>query len=177
MPDMNMDKPQRFTPPASEMSDAVALQIAMQEAATPAWGTVALFFVEISMWATSGYAAITHTWPMWVCFLVSLVAIYMNYTPHHEAVHGSIAVFFVATAILGASLGGYAGLSQTTAVEDGTMRRLGVGGATSSSNGNGAPVYPNVYVRLRRVGSVIYILSYIVIDVAYTVAAPRVRLA
>ncbi len=37
-----------------------------------------------------------------------------------------------------------------------TNRRLGVGGATSSSNGNGNPVYPNVYVRLRRVGSVIY---------------------
>lgn len=85
MPDMNIDAPQ-----PSEMSDAVALQIAMQEAATPAWGTVALFVVEITMWAVSGYAAITHMWPIWVCFLVSLTAIYMNYTPHHEAVHGSI---------------------------------------------------------------------------------------
>ena len=47
MPDMEMDTPQRFAPAASDMSDAVALQIAMQEAATPAWGTVALFVVEI----------------------------------------------------------------------------------------------------------------------------------
>ena len=45
----------------------------------------------MTMWAVSGYAAITHLWPMWLCFLVSLTAIYMNYTPHHEAVHGSIA--------------------------------------------------------------------------------------
>jgi beta-carotene hydroxylase len=91
MPDMSMDRPQNSASPASEMSDAVALQIAMQEAAAPAWGTVALFVVEISMWAYSGYAAITHIWPIWLCFIVSTVAIYMNYTPHHEAVHGSIA--------------------------------------------------------------------------------------
>src|SRR6185436_17775795 len=90
MPDTSMGQP-RKTPGSSQLSDAVALQIAMQEAAAPAWGTVALFVVEITMWAVSGYAAITHAWPMWVCFLVSLTAIYMNYTPHHEAVHGNIA--------------------------------------------------------------------------------------
>jgi len=76
---------------APAMTDAEAARIAMNEAAKPAWATVALFVVEISMWATAGYAAITHMWPMWVCFLVSLTAIYMNYTPHHEAVHGNIA--------------------------------------------------------------------------------------
>ena len=37
-----------------------------------------------------------------------------------------------------------------------TNRRLGTGGATSSSSGGGTPAYPNVYVRLRRVGSVIH---------------------
>ncbi len=37
-----------------------------------------------------------------------------------------------------------------------TNRRLGTGGATTSSNGGGTPVYPNVFVRLRRVGSVIH---------------------
>jgi beta-carotene hydroxylase len=77
--------------PAQAMTDAEAARIAMNEAAKPAWGTVAMFVVEISLWALSGYAAITHMWPMWLCFLVSLVAIYMNYTPHHEAVHGNIA--------------------------------------------------------------------------------------
>jgi beta-carotene hydroxylase len=76
--------------PAQAMTDAAAARIAMSEAAAPAWGTVALFVFEISLWALSGYAAITHMWPMWVCFLVSLFAIYLNYTPHHEAVHGNI---------------------------------------------------------------------------------------
>jgi beta-carotene hydroxylase len=90
MPDMSMGEPMKAGPQPNQMSDAVALQIAMQEAAAPAWGTVALFLVEITMWAVSGYAAITHAWPMWVCFLVSLTAIYLNYTPHHEAVHGNI---------------------------------------------------------------------------------------
>ncbi len=37
-----------------------------------------------------------------------------------------------------------------------TNRRLGTGGATDSSAGGGTPKYPDVYVRLRRVGSVIH---------------------
>jgi fatty acid desaturase len=80
-----------ISPTAKAMTDTEAARIAMAETITPAWGTVAMFAIEITMWSVSGYAAITHMWPMWVCFLVSLTAIYMNYTPHHEAVHGSIA--------------------------------------------------------------------------------------
>ncbi len=37
-----------------------------------------------------------------------------------------------------------------------TNRRTTMGGATDSSSAGGAPVYPNVWVRLRRVGSVIH---------------------
>ncbi|MBI1212773.1 MAG: hypothetical protein GC190_15020 [Alphaproteobacteria bacterium] len=89
MPDMSMGAPKNASAPM--MSDAEAAHLAMTVASRPAWGTVAMFVVEISMWLASGYAAITHAWPIWVCFLVSLAAIYMNYTPHHEAVHGNIA--------------------------------------------------------------------------------------
>ncbi len=91
MSDTNMDAPRSFASAAGEMTDAEAAQIAMRVAAKPAWGTVALFVFEISLWAVSGYAAITHMWPIWVCFIASTTAIYMNYTPHHEAVHGNIA--------------------------------------------------------------------------------------
>ena len=73
------------------LTDAQAARIAMDQTVKPAWGTVGLFVFEVSLWAVSGYGAIVGLWPIWVSFLLSTAAIYMNYTPHHEAIHGNIA--------------------------------------------------------------------------------------
>jgi beta-carotene hydroxylase len=77
--------------PAAPLNEAAAAQIAMREAASPAWGTVALFLANTALWAISLIAAVEHLWPLWLSFVVSTITIYVNYTPLHEAVHGNIA--------------------------------------------------------------------------------------
>ena len=77
--------------PAVPMTEATAAQIAMREAAPAAWGTVALFLANAALWTLSLVAAIEHLWPLWVSLIFSTIAIYVNYTPLHEAVHGNIA--------------------------------------------------------------------------------------
>ena len=78
-------------PTPTVRTEAEAAQLAMGGERGVAWPTVLLFTGNIAVWAASGYAAITHAWPLWLCFLLSTVAIYVNYTPLHEAVHGNIA--------------------------------------------------------------------------------------
>ena len=77
--------------PNPAMTDTEAARIAMLQTVKPAWVTAALAIVNTSVWAYSGYAAIVGIWPIWLSFLVSTAAIYVNYTPHHEAIHGNIA--------------------------------------------------------------------------------------
>lgn len=55
-----------------------------------AWKTALLFLVSLSVLVFSTYAASVEVLPYWATILINTIAIYLLFTPAHEAVHGNI---------------------------------------------------------------------------------------
>lgn len=55
-----------------------------------AWPTIDMFIVSISMFLTAFFGAIWGYIPLWGSAIINTVALYILFTPLHEAVHGAI---------------------------------------------------------------------------------------
>ena len=55
-----------------------------------AWPTLALFICGVGTFAVVTYFAVAGTMPYWAAILLNTFALYLLFTPAHEAVHGNI---------------------------------------------------------------------------------------
>jgi len=56
-----------------------------------AWPTLVLAAASLSLWLGAAYVGIAWSLPVWATFPVSSMAIYMCFTPMHDATHSSVA--------------------------------------------------------------------------------------
>lgn len=76
---------------ARASSHAFRLKEGSLQQPTMAWPTVLLAAVGLSLWLGAAYAGIAWSLPMWATLPVSSTAIYMCFTPMHDATHSSVA--------------------------------------------------------------------------------------
>ncbi|NRA66524.1 MAG: fatty acid desaturase [Pseudobacteriovorax sp.] len=55
-----------------------------------AWKTILLLGLCYGLWLTAGILVVAFEQPMWLGFLVSTLALYLSFTPMHEASHSNI---------------------------------------------------------------------------------------